>query len=294
MMFPIQLVLKDRVAAALALADSAAGDRFIHPNYAKKERIPTRRLSTLIRAFNIDGTENKTRTITEYTELPVTIHGRMKKMRFYICGIGKHDIILGLPWFREENPNIDWKHATLSWSRRFLPLPSRKPHSPQQLPEPPPLTDQPPPTPPPSPPEMVEICVAYVDEDAEEPEALWINAKVTTSQLLAAEEYSKKPKKTVDEMLPEPYRQYRHLFEESEAKGLPDRRPWDHPIDLKPGFEPKQFKPYRLSPLEREELTKFIEENLKLGRIHPSQSPMSSPFFFIAKKNGKLRPCQDY
>ena len=30
------------------------------------------------------------------------------------------------------------------------------------------------------------------------------------------------------------------------------------------------------------------------GYIWPSQSPMESSFFFVNKKDGKLRPCQDY
>ena len=33
---------------------------------------------------------------------------------------------------------------------------------------------------------------------------------------------------------------------------------------------------------------------LEKGYIRPSQSPMASPFFFVNKKDGKLRPCQDY
>jgi RNase H-like domain found in reverse transcriptase/Reverse transcriptase (RNA-dependent DNA polymerase) len=41
-------------------------------------------------------------------------------------------------------------------------------------------------------------------------------------------------------------------------------------------------------------LDKFLKENLKKGYIRPSQSPMASPFFFVSKKDGKLRPCQDY
>ncbi|VDC03698.1 unnamed protein product [Peniophora sp. CBMAI 1063] len=45
---------------------------------------------------------------------------------------------------------------------------------------------------------------------------------------------------------------------------------------------------------EQDELRKFIEENLKSGRIRPSKSPMASPFFFIKKKDGSLRPVQDY
>ncbi len=41
-------------------------------------------------------------------------------------------------------------------------------------------------------------------------------------------------------------------------------------------------------------LAKFIEEQLAKGYIRPSKSPYSSPFFFIKKKNGDLRPVQDY
>ena len=33
---------------------------------------------------------------------------------------------------------------------------------------------------------------------------------------------------------------------------------------------------------------------MEKGYIRPSQSPMASPFFNVKKKDGKLRPCQDY
>ena len=41
-------------------------------------------------------------------------------------------------------------------------------------------------------------------------------------------------------------------------------------------------------------MDKFINENLEKGYIQPSQSPFAAPFFFVGKKDGKLRPCQDY
>jgi Reverse transcriptase (RNA-dependent DNA polymerase) len=37
-----------------------------------------------------------------------------------------------------------------------------------------------------------------------------------------------------------------------------------------------------------------LKENLDKGFIRPLQSPMASPFFYVTKKDGKLRPCQDY
>ena len=46
--------------------------------------------------------------------------------------------------------------------------------------------------------------------------------------------------------------------------------------------------------METEVCKAFIEEHLKNGRITPSQSPQASPFFFVPKKDGTLRPCQDY
>jgi hypothetical protein len=63
---------------------------------------------------------------------------------------------------------------------------------------------------------------------------------------------------------------------------------------MKDSFVLKSFKTYNLTPQEQTELDKFLKENLEKGYIRPSQSPMASPFFFVDKKDGKLRPCQDY
>lgn len=53
-------------------------------------------------------------------------------------------------------------------------------------------------------------------------------------------------------------------------------------------------KIYPMSVNEQEELDRFLEENLRKGYIQPSKSPISSPVFFIKKKDGKLRFIQDY
>jgi Reverse transcriptase (RNA-dependent DNA polymerase) len=63
---------------------------------------------------------------------------------------------------------------------------------------------------------------------------------------------------------------------------------------MKEGFEPKYFRNYDLTPEEQKELNKFLDKNLEKGYIRPSQSPQASSFFFVKKKDGRLRPCQDY
>ncbi len=41
-------------------------------------------------------------------------------------------------------------------------------------------------------------------------------------------------------------------------------------------------------------MEEYIEEALRQGYIRPSTSPAASSFFFVAKKDGGLRPCIDY
>ena len=53
-------------------------------------------------------------------------------------------------------------------------------------------------------------------------------------------------------------------------------------------------KIYPLSKEEQTQLEEFLKENLETNRIRPSKSPMASLFFFVKKKDGKLRLVQDY
>ena len=59
-------------------------------------------------------------------------------------------------------------------------------------------------------------------------------------------------------------------------------------------FKPVNCKIYALNREEQQALDSFLEENLRSGRVRPSNSPMASLFFFIKKGDGSLRPVQDY
>jgi len=129
-------------------------------------------------------------------------------------------------------------------------------------------------------------------ESSLENEEIWIQAKTSISQGLAHQHIDDKAKVE----LPEVYAKYRTVFEKEASERMLERKPWDHAIDLKTNFIPKDCKIYPLSPEEQKEQDKFLEENLRKGYIRPSKSsPMASPFFFVSKKDSKkLRPCQDY
>ncbi len=84
------------------------------------------------------------------------------------------------------------------------------------------------------------------------------------------------------------------MFEKETFDELPKRGPWDHTIKLIPRAKLVDCKIYPLNREEQEQLDAFLKDNLDTGRIRSSKSPMASPFFFIKKKDGKLRPVQDY
>ncbi|THG98618.1 hypothetical protein EW145_g7394 [Phellinidium pouzarii] len=116
--------------------------------------------------------------------------------------------------------------------------------------------------------------------------------RTTTATSLA--QRTTKTIKPLKDSIPAHYHNFIHLFEKKAAERFPIERPYDHAIDLKPDFIPRDCKLYSMTPQEEVALDEFLTENLRKGYIRPSKSPMASPFFFVDKKDGTLRPCQDY
>src|ERR1700682_5918576 len=95
--------------------------------------------------------------------------------------------------------------------------------------------------------------------------------------------------------IPRHYQQFSRVFSEEASHEFPPARIWDHAIELKPGaLATIPARLIRLSQPELEETHKFVKEHMTGGTIRPSDSPYSSSYFYIKKKDGKLRPVQDY
>jgi len=75
---------------------------------------------------------------------------------------------------------------------------------------------------------------------------------------------------------------------------MPTRKTWDHAIDLKETFKPRKGKIYPLSKNEKEEVQKFVEDQLRKEYIRPSKSSQTLPVFFVGKKDGSKRMVMDY
>ena len=240
---------------------------------------------------------NKKGTIRKYVDLPMTIFGKKTNERLLVTGLGKLKVILGFTWLNEQNPIINWKTGTVSFPSQkkkinwkwIVRTESPKASLEEEVDEE----------------EWKNQTINWID-NADETTLLiatitgkletdiWINVKTNLAMDMAIEANSKKKELSVKEMVPSEYHKYLDVFDEEKANRFPKSKAWDHKIDMKEGFEPKSFKNYNLTPEEQVELDVFLKENLEKGYIRPSQSPMASPFFFVKKKDGKLRPCQDY
>jgi hypothetical protein len=129
--------------------------------------------------------------------------------------------------------------------------------------------------------EDLYLLQMFINPDKED-EPIWIQAKTLISHELAQEAAEKDQKPKV--ILPEQYQEYTLVFDKHTLERMPIKQPWDHAINLKDGFVPKDCKIYPMSLIEQEKLDEFIDENMQKGYIRPSKSPMASPFFFVSKK----------
>ena len=317
MRIPLQLIVPShtlKTVDSYALVDSGADISCIDYDFVKKHQLPTVKLEEPIRSRNADGSLNKKGDILYSCTLFTSIEGITQKVIFHVMSL-KDNVILGLPWLRTTNPTIDWSSRTLSidesvdeskflfashetdYKRHnsFFKAPARPPRHVNVNA----ITDS----------RLFEYNQweeesAYINRAHENrtlhriircgsrfiPMGSPIIARLTTATELAAAAEAAKPKT----ILPSEYSQFSSVFTKETADHIPPSRPYDHEINLTDSFTPKVGKLYPLSPDERLATEEFLDENLRSGKIRPSNSPQAAPFFFVKKKDGGLRPCQDY
>jgi RNase H-like domain found in reverse transcriptase/Reverse transcriptase (RNA-dependent DNA polymerase) len=94
--------------------------------------------------------------------------------------------------------------------------------------------------------------------------------------------------------VPEVYHEFADVFPRQKANTLPPHQYCDLKINIDEGAKISVGPIYPLSKFELKTLWEFIDENLKTGFIHPSNSPFGAPVLFIKKKDGSLRLCVNF
>src|SRR3979490_2444529 len=308
-----------------ALVDCGATGLFINTEYVRSNNLSTRRLTSPIPVYNVDGTANEAGAITEIADVVLRYKGHAERTQFAVTWLGKQNMILGFTWLHEHNPEIDWQTKEGRVSRVHPQGPTGRAEAKVKRQAERAATAQ------------IHACRAgsfpvlikeIVDEDDYPPEGRsepdrgvapgddhfddsfddeiedsdrifvahihgeddehFVRAASTVLQRLA-EAFTKNSKATsFRDAVPSSLHEFEDVFSEGAFDHLPKRRKWDHAIELEREPSPGFRKVYPMSPEEQRELDAFLEEALATGRIRHSKSPIGAPVFFIKRKDGRL------
>ena len=244
-----------------ALLDCGATGSCINKAFVEKHQLKIRKLPIKMPVYNADGTLNAGGAIEGFAEVRLVIGDHAERIELAVTNLGKFDVFLGLDWLKNHNPSIDWNTSTLT----FDCCPKRCGYTPWWI----------------NPEE--EETIAQLNNGDRLFVFDWYGYIHNEGHIRAVSTNSDSYVKA-----------FPSVFEKKGFDELPPRHPWDHAIEPRPDSKPVDCKIYPLNLGEQQALDEFLEENLKSGRIRTSISPMASPFFFIKKKDGSLRPVQDY
>jgi hypothetical protein len=248
---------------------------------------------------NIDGTSNVAGPISCFAELGLKIGDhKEEKAVFIVTDLGSDDVIIGIDWLRYHNPEIDWNTGKFALTHCPISCKKKAKRKEKHLAKKKELE------------ELkkwiegeAEILIKIwsisrpvtIEEITNEDEDLFIKAKASVATELAVQEAESKKKKTFKELVPEWLHNFRKVSLEEKSMWFPENKKWDHKINFKDDNDLLlNAKAYPLSPKELDILKDWLAGKYKLGRLRDSESPVAAPFFFVAKKDGKLRPVQDY
>jgi hypothetical protein len=103
-----------------ALIDSGAQGNYISPSTIGKYGFPLQMKQRPYQLMVVDGSTigDKGGMITRETVfLRMNIGSHSEEIMFDVVPIGKHQIILGTPWMRKHNPELDWASNDVRFTR---------------------------------------------------------------------------------------------------------------------------------------------------------------------------------
>jgi hypothetical protein len=267
-------------------------------------------LTKPIPIYNVNGTANDAGAITDIADIILRYKNHSERTQLAVTHLGKQSLILGYNWLHNHNPEINWQTKGVKMSHCPVQCSTCRVEDKRdaKMDESPHMnaheTDE----------EAHDTGLALDDNldidindiTIEEGDRVFmmivhlvdpqhfVHASSTVSGHLA-EAFAKnfKPKDFHD-IVPTSLHAYADVFSETAFDSLPERRKWDHAIELECKPSPGFHKVYLMTLMEQMEMDTFVEEALATGRIRQSKSPLGAPVFFITKKDRKLCFIQDY
>lgn len=253
------------------LIDGGATGDFIDLSFAASLGLPLTPVDDPMTVTVADGSSMISASRVAVT---LTFAGRFTATRqLHVVDLkGQFPIILGKPWLRDVNPDINWARNEV-WvgkpGRKRILLQGRRMHT---------LLDD----------HCLLISAIQVKR---------LHSRGCATQLMVIRDApASDPLAEACDPKCSPVADVVSKFADVFAPiaGPPPERLVKHTIELEPGSRPTVGPIYRMSEGELEELRKQIADLLAKGFIRPSASPFGAPVLFVRKKDGSYRLCVDY
>ena len=258
------------------LLDCGASHSFVSLQVAEKlGNVRWRKLARPVAVELPNGERMETRA--SCTVL-LTLGGWKGRLKVWSLDLPGYDVILGLNFLEENNPQLDWPTACMR-------LKDAKGHTHKVF-----ATD--------GVPLETEGAVqlnlmtrkqAVRAMRKKETEALLYCVRKTTPEV----ENHVGSSVTKDPRVQKLLEKYSNVFPEELPKQLPPERNIRHDIDTGDAA-PVNINAYPLSYEKMQEQARQVEELVEKGLIRPSASPWGFPVIFVKKSDGKWRMCIDY
>ena len=248
-----------------ALLDSSATEMFMDQKMVVRYRFKLQKLERPIVVRNVNGTNNSVGATTHQVEMNVYYKGHVKRIKINVCNLERTDIILEMLWLQVYNPEINWEIEEVKMTRCLL---------------------------------LYERNIELKEEKRRKRVVTLEEKKIVRWTVDNKEDWEREEVEVdyrkIEEMVLQKFLRQKRVFRKIESERMLTRKIWDHTIDLKEIFKSRKGRVYSLSRNKREEVQKFLENQLRKGYIRPSKSPQILPVFFISKKNGGKRMVMDY
>lgn len=187
----------------------------------------------------------------------------------------RYDVLLGMPWHKAENPDVDYANENITV--RGIRLPHHKDTSNDKI-------------------RVYKIGVkkfrSLLRKYGQNSQFSVFTLGKSHAKLsnVRANAFNKQHH---SQQLADLLEQYNDVFRDDLSKGLPPKRLVDHRIETDPCSKPPNRPLFQLSPAELLATKEYVTTLLRTKKIRPSISPYGSPLFFV-KQKGSLRGVIDY
>jgi hypothetical protein len=290
----------------MAMVDCGATENFIDRNYAEQIGIPLDKKIVPWRVLAVDGREIASGPVTHDTTIKLTINNHHETIKLHCITIGNSPIIVGLPWLKKHNPNINWKmgRVTFDSDKCIRTCLEKSPHVKtipkntmiqqyhRQLTQ-----------------DTAETKNGTTEEEEyedtldgftmEDGEILQINIHDNFHEEEGrphkdTEKVTTTTKQNPKNIMPKEYHDYLPVFEEKEKLIQPPHWHHNYWIPLIDNQVPP-FKPlHALDETRLQILWEYLNSSMKKGWIRSSTSPAGALIHFVKKKDGGLWLCVDY